>query len=276
MVKKPRGLGRGLDALLPSNIDVDEGRTEIEIDRIRARKEQPRRNFDEESLQELAESIKEHGVLQPVLLRPAGEEYELVAGERRWRAAQMAGLTQMPAVIKDMDDTQAAEIALIENIQRDDLTVIEEALGYKNLIDRYGYTQESLAGRVGKSRSHIANCLRLLMLPAEVLHMVEQGQISGGHARALLALPGEKEIKRAAQEVAAGKLSVRDTEARVRNKKKPVPAKKSVELKDMEQRIEEIYGTRAEITRRGKGGKIEISFYDREDLERILELMGLN
>lgn len=275
MAKSQRGLGRGLDALLPSITDVEEGVTEIYLDQVTARKDQPRRNFNEESLQELKNSIKEHGVLQPVLLRPVGDKYEIVAGERRWRAARLAGLTKIPAIIKEMDDLQAAEVALIENIQRDDLSVIEEANGYKNLIDRFGYTQESLANRVGKSRSYIANCLRILGLPAQVVEMVEKGIITGGHARALLSLSGEKDIIKAAQEVAAGKLSVRQTEEKVRAKPRKVNAVKLNELKEIENRLEQMYGTRAEIIDRGKGGKIELIFYNREDLNRILELMGL-
>lgn len=272
MAKSQRGLGRGLDALLPSSGDVDEGIVEIPLEEIIPRKDQPRRSFSEESLEELATSIKEHGVLQPVLLRPLGSKYEIVAGERRWRAANRAGLGKIPALIKEMDDLKAAEVALIENIQRDDLTVIEEAAGYKHLIERFGYTQESLAARVGKSRSHIANCLRLLSLPEPVLKMVEKGVITGGHARALLAAGGESDIIKAAQEVAAGKLSVRQTEHKVRRK---AGKSKDQEIKEIEKRMEELYATKVAITGQGKGGKIELSFYSRDDLDRIMTIMGI-
>jgi ParB family chromosome partitioning protein len=276
VAKNQRGLGRGLDALLPSATDAEEGIIEIDIDQVVPRKDQPRRKFSEESLQELTMSIMEHGVLQPVLVRPQGDKYEIVAGERRWRAASRAELEKIPAIVKEMNDLQAAEVALIENIQRDDLTIIEEATGYKNLIERFGYTQESLANRVGKSRSHITNCLRILTLPEKVVEMVEEGVISGGHARALLSLGGERDIIRAAEEVAAGKLSVRQTEQRVRNKTEKVVVKKNSEIKEMEQRLEEKYGTRAEIVKKGNGGKIELMFYSRDDLERILEIMELS
>lgn len=276
MAKSQRGLGRGLDALLPSSLDINEGIVEISIERVMPRKDQPRRNFSEESLQELTISIEEHGVLQPILVRPADDRYEIVAGERRWRAANRAGLKKIPAIVKEMDDLQAAEVALIENIQRDDLTIIEEATGYKNLIERFGYTQESLAGRVGKSRSHIANCLRILTLPDKVVEMVEQGVITGGHARALLSLGGEKDIIKAAQEVAAGKLSVRQTEQKVRTRPgKPINIKNK-EVSEMEHRLEEFYATKAAIISQGKGGKIELNFYSRDDLDRILGIMGIN
>ncbi|HEX3011622.1 MAG TPA: ParB/RepB/Spo0J family partition protein [Syntrophomonadaceae bacterium] len=275
MAKNQRGLGRGLDALLPSISDIDEGVMDVPIEKVSARKGQPRHSFGEESLAELSDSIKEHGILQPLLLRPKGDKYEIVAGERRWRAANMAGLTKVPAIVKEMDDLQATEVALIENIQRDDLTIIEEAAAYRNLIDQFGYTQESLANRVGKSRSHITNCLRILTLPQQVVEMVEKGVITGGHARALLSLGEEKDIIKAAQEVAAGKLSVRQTEAKVKNKPHKPGKNNNNEIRETERQLEEKYGTRVRIMERGGRGKIEITYFSREELERILELMDL-
>ncbi|HBK52641.1 MAG TPA: chromosome partitioning protein ParB, partial [Syntrophomonas wolfei] len=195
MQKKERGLGRGLEALLSSDLGFDETQevTQIEVDEIVLRKEQPRKRFDDKSLRELADSIKEHGLLQPLIVRPRQDGFELVAGERRWRAAQMAGLKQVPALLREMDDVQAAEVSLVENIQRDDLSAIEEAMAYKYMMDNYGYTQEVLAEKLGKSRSHIANMVRMLALPEQVLTMLESQEITAGHARAILSLPGSTE-----------------------------------------------------------------------------------
>lgn len=277
---KQRGLGRGLDALLSLDTETEGSITEIDISKIEAGVNQPRRNFDDESLQELASSIKEHGILQPVLVRPRGDIYEIIAGERRWRAAELAGLTQIPAVVKEMDDVKAAEISLIENIQRDDLSIIEESLAYKNLVDKYGYTQEMIGEKIGKSRSHVTNCLRILGLPGDILDMIDKKILSAGHARALLALGNDKERLRVAREIAEGNLSVRETEKivkRKRRKRVKVETKelkiKPAEITDLEEKMEKQFGTRVQIITQPKGGKIEISYYNNDDLERLIEFL---
>jgi ParB family chromosome partitioning protein len=282
-VAKQRGLGRGLEALLSLDADIEgTSITEIDISKIEAGVNQPRRNFDEESLHELASSIMEHGILQPVLVRPRGDIYEIVAGERRWRAAELAGLTQVPAVIKEMDDVKAAEISLIENIQRDDLSIIEEGMAYKNLVDKYGYTQEMLGEKIGKSRSHVTNCLRILGLPGNILDMIDKKVLSAGHARALLTLGSDKERLRVAGEIAEGDLTVREAEKIVKRKRRRrVKAEtnelriKPAEIVDLEDKMEKQFGTRVQIITQPQGGKIEISYYNDEDLERIIEVLRL-
>lgn len=280
---KQRGLGRGLEALLSLDAEIEgTSITEIDISKIEAGVNQPRRNFDEGSLHELASSIMEHGILQPVLVRPRGDIYEIVAGERRWRAAQLAGLTQVPAVIKEMDDVKAAEISLIENIQRDDLSIIEEGMAYKNLVEKYGYTQEMLGEKIGKSRSHVTNCLRILGLPGNILDMIDKKVLSAGHARALLTLGSDKERLRVAGEIAEGDLTVREAEKIVKRKRRRrVKAEtnelgiKPAEIVDLEEKMERQFGTRVQIITQPKGGKIEISYYNDEDLERIIEVLRL-
>lgn len=278
MPKKERGLGRGLDALLADTYVDEDKISQLEIELITPRPEQPRITFNQESLEELAQSLREHGMLQPVLVRTTEDGYELIAGERRWRAAQMAGMESIPAVIRDIDDREAAEIALIENLQRDDLNAIEEARAYRTIMDNYGYTQETLGVRVGKSRSHIANTLRILNLPDEIITMIEGGEIAAGHARPLLAIKNKQAQIEAAQKIAAGKWSVRQVEASLSGKNKTKPKKttatKSVEIEEMEERLEQFFATKIRIIpkNRGKGGKIEISYYNEEDLDRILEV----
>lgn len=278
MPKKERGLGRGLDALFSAGIDNDNLEiVELNIDTIIARQEQPRRNFDQESLQELAESLKEHGVLQPVLVREKDDLYEIIAGERRWRAARIAGLTTVPAVVRKLDDLQVAEISLIENLQREDLTPVEEAQAYRLMMDRFHYTQENLSQKIGKSRAHIANTLRILNLPASIIEMINTRKISAGHARAILAYGGEKEQLAAAQEIVTAGLSVREAERRVKVKKtvQEFVFEKPPELIDLEERMQKFFGTKAEIFTLRKGGKIEITYYNDEDLERIIELLNI-
>lgn len=280
MSAKERGLGRGLEALFSGEIDFDEGApvTEIDIGSIIPGKGQPRRVFEKESLAELADSIKEHGILQPILVRPHGADYEIVAGERRWRAAQIAGLNLVPVIIKEIDDIQAAEFSLIENLQRDDLSVVEEAQAYKNMIENFGYTQELIARKIGKSRVHIANTVRILNLPAEVVKMIEERQLTAGHARSLLVLEESSRQIAAAREIIDEKLSVRETEKRAKNKgflAGKVKKQKSLEIKDMEEKLEKYFGTRAEIVEHRQGGKIQISFYNEDDLMRISELLGI-
>lgn len=278
MVKKERGLGRGVDALF----SVDPNNPELQVDEIELaliipRDNQPRKSFDPQLLQELADSIKEHGVLQPILIRPLGKHYQIVAGERRWRAAGMAGLEKIPALVRDMEDAEVAEISLIENLQRDDLSAVEEAMAYRNLLEEYRYTQEALAVRVGKSRTHITNTMRLLGLPQEVLNLIETKQISTGHARALLGLNSPQAQIAAAQKIARGKISVRQTEEIVKFEKDSSQKGciKVPEQIDLEERLQKHLGSKAGIKRRRKGGTIEITFYNEEDLERILEIIGL-
>jgi len=277
---KERGLGRGLDALFSGEMNFDEGVpvTEIDIASIIAGEDQPRRVFDKESLSELADSIKEHGILQPILVRPRGGDYEIIAGERRWRAAKLAGLDLVPVIIREIDDIQAAEISLIENLQRDDLSVAEEAHAYKNMIDNYGYTQELVARKIGKSRAHIANTIRILNLPVEILEMIQDRRLTAGHARSLLALGESATQIAAAREIIEGKLSVRETEKRVKRKGFAAgqpERKKSLEIQELERKLENLFGSRAEIVEYRKGGKIQISFYDDDDLTRISELLGI-
>ncbi len=280
MRAKERGLGRGLDALFSGEMNFDEGVpvTEIDIASIIAGEDQPRRVFDKESLSELADSIKEHGILQPILVRPRGGDYEIIAGERRWRAAKLAGLDLVPVIIREIDDIQAAEISLIENLQRDDLSVAEEAHAYKNMIDNYGYTQELVARKIGKSRAHIANTIRILNLPVEILEMIQDRRLTAGHARSLLALGESATQIAAAREIIEGKLSVRETEKRVKRKGFAAgqsERKKSLEIQELERKLENLFGSRAEIVEYRKGGKIQISFYDDDDLTRISELLGI-
>lgn len=278
MVKPERGLGRGLDALFSVDQNTSDIQiAEVDISLISPQKNQPRKNFDQLLLRELADSIREMGVLQPVLLRPVGERYEIVAGERRWRAAGIAGLKTLPALIRELEDAEVAEISLIENLQRDDLSIIEEAMAYRNMIEKYRYSQESLSQRIGKSRVHISNTMRLLGLPGEVIVLLEKKQISAGHARALLGLSSAAAQIKAAQRIAQGKISVRETEEIIRFQKDAgvKDMKKAPEIADLEERLQKHLGSKAEIKRKRQGGTIEISYYNDEDLGRILETIGL-
>jgi ParB family chromosome partitioning protein len=278
VVKPERGLGRGLDALFSVDQNTSEIQiAEVDISLISPQKNQPRKNFDQLLLRELADSIREMGVLQPILLRPVGERYEIVAGERRWRAAGIAGLKTLPALIRELEDAEVAEISLIENLQRDDLSIIEEALAYRNMIEQYRYSQDSLSQRIGKSRVHISNTMRLLGLPGEVIALLEKKLISAGHARALLGLSNAAAQIKAAQKIAQGKISVRETEEIIRFQKDAgvKDMKKAPEIADLEERLQKHLGSKAEIKRKRQGGTIEISYYNDEDLGRILETIGL-
>ena len=281
---KKGGLGKGLDALFMDNETVDSGGVvTLRLSEIEPNRDQPRKIFSEEALNELADSIREHGVLQPLLVRPLpGGSYQLVAGERRWRASRMAGLQEVPVVIREMDEEQAMEIALIENLQREDLNAIEEATGYKQLMERYGMTQEQEAKRVGKSRPAIANALRLLNLPPKVMDMVGEGEVSPGHARALLAFDDQDRIVEIAQKVKTGKYSVRDIErmAKNQNEKKEKAAKapeepawggKSAFLTEMEIAMSMEMGRKVRIIPNGEGGTLQIQFWDEEDLKSLAE-----
>ena len=281
---KKGGLGKGLDALFMDNETVDSGGVvTLRLSQIEPNRDQPRKIFSEEALNELADSIREHGVLQPLLVRPLpGGSYQLVAGERRWRASRMAGLQEVPVVIREMDEEQAMGIALIENLQREDLNAIEEATGYKQLMERYGMTQEQVAKRVGKSRPAIANALRLLNLPQKVMDMVGEGEVSPGHARALLAFDDQDRIVEIAQKVKTGKYSVRDIERMAKNQdeKKEKAAKapeepawggKSAFLTEMEIAMSMEMGRKVRIIPNGEGGTLQIQFWDEEDLKSLAE-----
>ncbi|MBO8159681.1 MAG: ParB/RepB/Spo0J family partition protein [Thermosyntropha sp.] len=248
---------------------------EIDIDLIFPRADQPRKLFDEESLAELASSVKENGVLQPVILRKKDDTYEIIAGERRFRAAKMAGLKTIPSLIMETDDEKAAQIALIENLQRDDLTPIEEARSFKQMIERFGYTQEELAEKLGKSRSYIANTMRLLNLPEKIIELLEKGKLTAGHARALLALENPEEQLKTAEEILKNSLTVREAEKKVQTRKKNSSVSKEPEIADLEEKLQNYLGTKAKISRTRRGGKIEITYYSEDDLQRILEMWGI-
>ena len=278
-------LGRGLKALIPgaSATSVDEappaGVRQIDVGEIGPNPHQPRTHFDDEALQELAASIKATGVLQPVLVRSHADGFQLVAGERRLRAAQLAGLDRIPAIIREVDDREMMELALIENVQREDLNPIDEAKGYKALVSTVGLTHDELSERVGKQRSSISNALRLLGLPVEVQDMVSRGTLSAGHARALLGLssPGEQLV--AARYVIGKGFSVRRTEAFInrrlrRGTARPVP-KRLEGLAEWETKLQQRFATRVTIAPGRKGGKVEFEYYGQPDLERLLEAWGV-
>lgn len=278
-----KALGRGLGALLSSDRTIDLGSepTEVETESIVPGSMQPRTHFDEASLQSLAESIRSHGIVQPLLVRRRGDGYELIAGERRWRAARLAGLTRVPVVVKDVPDDSLLEIALIENIQREDLNAIEEAQAYKKLIDTVGLTQEALAARVGRDRSYITNFLRLLRLPDDLQQLVIEGRLSTGHARTLLALTHVDLQRRMARKIIDEGLSVRATELLVHKTSEEKPARKTAAGQDVdpnvraaESKLRRALGTQVKITQTAEGkGKIEISFFDTRDLDRVYSLI---
>ena len=278
MADKRPALGRGLSALIPDAADAPprDKPFEIDLDRLIPNPQQPRSAFDETSLEELAQSIRRDGVIQPILARRAGDRFEIVAGERRWRAAQRAGLLKAPVIVRDVPDDRLLEVALIENIQRDDLNPIEEAAAYRRLADEMHLTQDAIAAAVGKDRSSIANTLRLLRLPDEVRHLVSDGSLSMGHARALLSLDSSAAQRQLAREVVAKGLSVRETEALVKRHGAPADAPKPAAKKDpntraAEEKLRLALGTRVEIVRRGRGGNIQIAFTNEEELNRIFE-----
>lgn len=274
-----KGLGKGLNALFPGeSLKQSEHVEQIDLKLLKPNPYQPRKVFAEESLQELTESIREHGVLQPIIVRKKGRKYEIVVGERRFRASGKAGLESVPAVVRDMTDQQMMELAILENLQREDLNPVEEAEAYKQLMDALGLTQEQLAFRLGKSRPHIANHLRLLSLPEEVRAMLSDGRLSMGHGRALLGLKNKKQIEPVAQKTAADSLNVRQLEALVQRMNEDVPRETKKEKKDIfitekETELRDFFGTSVNIRKTKNRGKIEIEFFSDEDLERILELL---
>lgn len=270
---KKGGLGKGLSAIFMENESEDQNSTvTLKISEIEPNKDQPRTDFDDKALSELAESIALHGVLQPLLVRPlVYGGYQIVAGERRYRASRMAGLTEVPVVIRELDDRETMELALIENLQRENLTPIEEAKGYKTLMDTYGFTQEQVSSSVGKSRSAVANSLRLLNLPEEIIDLISQGKITGGHARALLSLENKEKMIEISREIMDKDLSVRQTEKLTQKSKKgeknpPKKEEKTNFLKEVELALTENLCRKISVTKKGDGGVLSIEFFSQEDL----------
>ena len=296
-----RGLGKGLDALIPNSFENEsvskkakvksdnenkgekkEGEVMVNITKVEPNREQPRKNFDEDALEELAESIKQFGLLQPILVQDRKTYYEIIAGERRWRAAKKAGLKEVPVIIKNLTEQDIVEISLIENIQREDLNPIEEALAYKKLLTEFNLKQDEVADRVSKSRTAVTNSMRLLKLCDEVQQMIINDMISTGHARALIGIEDPEEQYAIAQRIFDEKLSVRDVEKLVKNLgkpklKKPNDKDKSLEIiyRDIEENLKQKLSTKVAISSKGNGtGKIEIEFYSHEDLEKLIDLLS--
>lgn len=283
-----KGLGRGLGALLGDynqGPEADGSLRQLPLQKVEPNPDQPRRDFNEEELQALADSIGEHGILQPLTVRemPHSGYYQIIAGERRWRAARMAGLTEVPALVIEADDRQAMELALIENLQRQDLNPVEEAQGYHSLLEDYGLTQEEAAHRVSKSRPAVANAMRLLSLPQEVQWLIEQGNLSAGHGRALLSLPAPEEQIQFAGEIMEKGYSVRETEERIRQRlqaqdqpaqARPAPSPLRLYYKEAERQLTAGLGRRVTITQGKKKGKIALEYYDQEDLEGLMQALS--
>lgn len=282
------GLGKGLDALFIDNNTGDGGTVTLRVSEIEPNRDQPRRYFDESALAELADSIRQHGVLQPLVVRPlAGGGYQIIAGERRWRACRMAGVSEVPAVVREMTDVEAMEIALIENLQREDLNIMEEAAGYRTLMEEHGMTQDQVASRVGKSRPVVANALRLLNLPQEVAQMVREGRLSAGHARALLSIGDASLQKEIAARAAEGAVTVRDIERMGKSAKAQQPedhlAGEQQALaqartqdsfyREVELALTQELGRKATVhLSRGKG-MLQLEFYSKEDLQNLVRML---
>lgn len=306
MASKQRGLGKGLDALIPMGdtkaekkggaktsskskasddnaSSEDDGRTMVKITMVEPNRDQPRKNFDEDALQELADSIKQFGLIQPILVQDRKDHYEIIAGERRWRASRLAGLEEIPVIIRNYSEQEIVEISLIENIQREDLNPIEEAQAYKRLLTEFNLKQDEVAERVSKSRAAVTNSVRLLKLTDEVQQMVIDEMISTGHARALLAIEDPTLQYTTALKIFDEKLSVRDVEKLVKNLNKPAKQPKKVVddkvmqllYQDIEEKLKQRLSTKVTVTSKGDGaGKIEIEFYNNEDLDRLVDMMG--
>ena len=284
---KNTGLGRGLDAIFADNSNAEENDriSILRISEIEPNPDQPRKNFDQDALAQLAGSISAHGLIQPIVVRPSKSEgyFEIVAGERRWRAAKMAGLSEVPVIQMDLDDKKAAQIALIENVQREDLNAIEEAEAYAALMDEHGMTQEELSGQVGKSRSAIANSIRLLDLPDSVIAMIKDSKLSAGHARALLGLKKESQIEPAANAAVSKNLSVREVEKLVKNLNKAIESADEEQNEPLHVKVDYIaelagkmtsrLGRRVQIKDKGKAKKIEICYENDDDLNSIVKLL---
>jgi ParB family chromosome partitioning protein len=276
MVEKRQALGRGLSALIPDAPAAPDRPQEIDIDKLQPNRFQPRTAMDDERIGELADSIRAHGIIQPIVVRKAANGYEIVAGERRWRAAQRAGLLKVPVAVRDIPDERLLAAALIENIQRENLNPIEEAHAYRRLADDLHLTQEQIAESVGKDRSSIANYIRLLKLPPEVRENIAAGTLSMGHARALAGVPDEARQLTLARDVVARQLSVRETEALIRKPEADVPRpapEKDVHTRAAEEKLRFALGTRVRIARRGKRGRIEIDFTSEDELHRLYEIL---
>lgn len=279
-----RGLGKGLDALFADNSPdtSTSGTVTLKISEIEPNRNQPRKNFDENSLAQLADSIRQHGVLQPLMVRPipGGGGYQLVAGERRWRASRMAGLVEVPVIIKELDDEQVMAIALIENLQREDLNPVEEAKGYKTLMEKFNLTQDEVSQKVGKSRPVIANSLRLLSLPEEVLNLVESGKLSQGHARTLLGAENKKIIVELANEITKKGMSVRQVEKLVKQRSKSDPISRQpiqqtgVLESEVERCLTERFGRKVRVVSGKNKGIIEIEFYGEDDLKELAKILA--
>lgn len=297
--RSPKGLGKGLSALIAEiNEEAPRGSltlseqatTELPVNRIDPSPYQPRKYFAEEALRELADSVRKNGVMQPIIVREREGRYELIAGERRWRASKLAGLQTIPVIVKDLSDRQALEFALIENIQRQDLTPIEEAQGYRRIMNEFNYTQEELSAELGKSRSHVANMLRLLALPDRIKHVLDEGQISMGHARALIGVEDAPEM---VEEIIRKQLNVRQTEKLIKDRTKPattspsptaprqakpvanvLPKEKDEDILGLERMLSEAMGLAVSIEDEDNNGRVVIAFNSLEQLDRILQKLG--
>lgn len=281
MAKGKSGLGKGLDALISESTraaDENAPVTVLPLQKVEPNPLQPRKDFDPEALQALADSIAEHGIIQPLSVRKAGDYYQIIAGERRWRAARLAGLTEVPVYVLDIDDRETMELALVENLQREDLNPIEEAEGYRTLMEEYGLTQEEAAAKVGRSRSAVANALRLLSLDDELTEMVKSGKLSAGHARTLLSLPTDKLRRAAAQRVLALQLSVRQTETLCKNMMKApreTPKTAGVDyIGDCERSLSRRLGRKVKIVSGKRKGHFELEFYGMDDLNLLLAALS--
>lgn len=288
MVTKKRGLGKGLSALIPDepieeilNMEEEKGNIiNVDIDLIKPNEDQARKEFDETSLNELGESIKNYGVIQPIIVRKVENGYEIIAGERRWRASKGAGLKEIPCIVKDVEELEATKLSLIENLQREDLNPIEEAIAYKSLMEKYNFTQEDVSKVVGKSRSYIANSIRLLNLDETIKKQIAEGKISSGHGRALLSIDDKKTQLKVVDDVVNKKLNVRETEEVVKNiKEKKKKSRNKKEIKDSyiveaEENLMRLLGTKVQILPGRNKGKIEIEYYSDEDLERLVEIIS--
>ena len=286
-MSKKFGLGKGLEALISENeenINESGNKLFIPLNKIKNNADQPRKSFDNEKIAELAESIKHHGIIQPLILMKENDDYVIIAGERRWRAAKMVGLKEVPAIIMDVTDKEVLELSLIENIQRQDLNPLEEALAYKKLIDNFKFTQEELSKRIGKSRTAITNCMRLINLDDRVKEYIIQGVLSEGHGRALLAIDDGDLQYAIAQKVIDESLSVRELERLIKKvyateKKKKNDDKvddNNIYYKNIEEKLQSYFGTKINLSYKKDKGKIEIEYYSEEDLQRILDMMNID
>jgi ParB family chromosome partitioning protein len=273
MVKK--GLGKGLGALIANDSSEDDkGVLELRINEIEPNSDQPRKNFDDEKLLQLSDSIKQHGIIQPIIVKKEDNTYTIIAGERRWRAAKLAGLTRVPVLVKDFTNKQVMEIALIENLQREDLNPIEEADAYQRLMNEFDLTQEQISETIGKSRPAIANTLRLLTLPSIIKQYVISGDLSSGHARTLVVIEDEKIQAEAAKHIIENKLNVRDTENYIKKlfqNNVKIPKEENVELIDIEEKLKNILGTKVKLLANKNKGKITIEYFSNDELERLID-----